>query len=446
VATVKELANGSHKVTVSCGYSGGRQKRFHAYFHPDPAKTKRQNDKALVEFVVDYERKIKGGKVADGKTTLAEYAAYFLDEYASAREDHYTSSTLAYYRLGFKDVLPQIGHLRLRELLPTHVQQAISAIKKDGRSYYIQRRAFATLQASLNIAIGLKMLDKGSNPCVEEVKPPAPRKKKSLAGVACFNVEQAQAFLAFIEQPFSVTYSCGRKPKDGRPRKVHTRTYTMPFQMRLFFNMALFGGMRCGELIALKWKAVDFDEGLVAIEESTEALRPGGGQRDKDPKTDGSVRDVDMPPVVMEMLKRHKKEQAEYRVSVGQYWQGGNNRYVFTQADGRQMSLTTPTHSFKKAVDRYNSAVQDGKLLADISLHGLRHTSATLAIAANMDIVSVSARLGHTQVSTTTNIYAHALREKDRRIALALQDLLADKHQTNTKQPSSRAGAKRKAP
>jgi integrase len=430
--------NGSYKITVSGGYTpDGKQKRFVTTWTPAAGLTGKKIEKALNEFVVDYERKCRSGKCVDGnKMTLSEYAEYYMSEYAS---ENYTASSYDYARRGFNDVLPKIGHLKLSELAPLHVQQALSALKKSGRSYSILRRAFSTLRGSLNIAIDLNLMGEGSNPCTKAVKPAQPKKKKNPAGVACFDLSQAQAFLWFIEQPYSVTYCCGRKPTDGSARKTRTSTYEpIALQMRLFFNMALYGGMRRGELIALKWHSVDFANGFISVTESTERL-PEGGQGDKDPKTESSIRTVEMPPVVMDMLKKHRKAQKEYRLSLGSAWQGSN--YLFTQANGKQMSLGTPGHAFKKALKRYSETVKDSEPLADVSLHALRHTSATLAIAANMDVVSVSRRLGHSQVSTTMNIYSHYLKEADRKIAAAMQDMLGDTNKNvNKRQISAKGG------
>jgi integrase len=84
------------------------------------------------------------------------------------------------------------------------------------------------------------------------------------------------------------------------------------------------------------------------------------------------------------------------------------------------MTLTWPTHFIKKLIAGYNAAHAENPL-PYVTCHGLRHTSATLAISQNIDIKTVSKRLGHAQTSTTMNIYAHALEELDRKAAAALE-------------------------
>ena len=89
------------------------------------------------------------------------------------------------------------------------------------------------------------------------------------------------------------------------------------------------------------------------------------------------------------------------------------------------MNLSTPYHAFKKIIKNYNDSVKDeSKKLPDIPLHGLRHTSATLLISQNIDVKTVSNRLGHAQTSTTMNIYAHSLKKMDEKAADTLEQLI----------------------
>ena len=117
----------------------------------------------------------------------------------------------------------------------------------------------------------------------------------------------------------------------------------------------------------------------------------------------------------MHLLKRYKVEQNTQRLSLGTSWKGSG--HLFIQDDGRQMDISTPNHTFKKIIKRYNESVDEKNRLSEITLHGLRHTSATLLISQNIDVRTVSGRLGHSECSTTMNIYAHALKNKDEQAA-----------------------------
>ena len=89
------------------------------------------------------------------------------------------------------------------------------------------------------------------------------------------------------------------------------------------------------------------------------------------------------------------------------------------------MHSDTPYKKFKKIIKRYTDSVTDeNNKLPDIPLHGLRHTSATLLISQNIDVKTVSNRLGHSQASTTIDIYAHALKQLDEKAVATLDTLL----------------------
>ena len=89
------------------------------------------------------------------------------------------------------------------------------------------------------------------------------------------------------------------------------------------------------------------------------------------------------------------------------------------------MSYSTPYSAFQDTLARYNADKAPEDQLPQIPFHGLRHTSATLLIAGNQDIRTVSARLGHAQASTTMNIYAHSLKETDKKAADTLEKILS---------------------
>lgn len=122
------------------------------------------------------------------------------------------------------------------------------------------------------------------------------------------------------------------------------------------------------------------------------------------------------------------------KVSLGDQWQGcegknwQENNNIFIPWNGKQMNISTPYQTFKDIIHKYNATVEDNSLkLPNIPLHGLRHTSATLLISDNIDVRTVSARLGHAQTSTTMNIYAHSLKKSDEKAASSLNNLLIKK-------------------
>lgn len=181
--------------------------------------------------------------------------------------------------------------------------------------------------------------------------------------------------------------------------------------------MALFCGLRKGELLALKWSDIDFNKNTVSITKSTGIA--GKKVITKSQKNKSSIREISIPASVVSILKQYKKEQAEYRLSIGDKWIGEDD--IFIQYSGKQMSISIPYATFKKIILNYNKKANQP--LPNIPLHGLRHTSATLLISQNIDVKTVSSRLGHSQTSTTMNIYSHALKKMDEQAADTLENL-----------------------
>ncbi|MDO4207592.1 MAG: tyrosine-type recombinase/integrase, partial [Lachnospiraceae bacterium] len=101
-----------------------------------------------------------------------------------------------------------------------------------------------------------------------------------------------------------------------------------------------------------------------------------------------------------------------------------DDRPVFTQIEtGKRMDVATPSHKFKDILDRYNASAPEGEKLPQIRLHDLRHTSATLLLSNNMDIETVSHRLGHSKASVTLDVYGHWTEETDKTASQTLARL-----------------------
>lgn len=243
--------------------------------------------------------------------------------------------------------------------------------------------------------------------------------------VKFFTPEQTAAFLAYIEMPYTIQVRGHKRVDDtGQPYSVgeYTATKTIPEQIRIMFNLAIYTGLRKGELLALQWGDIDFNEDYIQVSKSVTIV--DGKPVCKTPKTKTSTRTVSIPHFLSKRLEGLHKSQKGLIAKVGDYWQGDN--WVFTQDNGRMMNYSTPYQALQDTINRYNKGRPTEEQLPLIPFHGLRHTSATLLIASQQDVKTVSNRLGHAQTSTTMNIYAHALQESDRKAADALETMLGE--------------------
>lgn len=420
MASIRKRGN-SYQIIVSNGRDiNGKQLLETATFTPDPEKTDKQNEKALQLFAMEFEKKVKDGKCFSGqRMTYSSYIDLWLSDYAEKQMER-TSFERCESALRTV-ILPSLGHLKLSAIKPLHIQKLYDNMLKNGYEKYGKhheyspntiKRVHQIISSSLNTAVYWQLIE--DNPC-KRVKPPKVEKQVE---VKHFTLEQAQVFLEYLNEPYYITYR-GKQKKDGSPSKTYHERREIPLQFRVFFNLALFGGFRCGEIVALTWDDIDYMHNTVEIRKS--AARVKEGIIIKAPKTFSSNRIVTLPADCMKLLKRLEIQQKEYRLQVGEYWKGEG--YIFTQDDGSIMDLSTPNKVFKKIIRRYNEDINHQEKLPEITLHGLRHTSATLLIAQNIDVKTVSKRLGHSETSTTIDIYAHALQKRDEEAADSLNVL-----------------------
>lgn len=191
----------------------------------------------------------------------------------------------------------------------------------------------------------------------------------------------------------------------------------MPY--RTMIILMLDTGLRRGELCGLEWKDFDFEKRTVYIQRNSVYLS-GQGVIDETPKTRKAKRTIKLPEETIQMLKQYRAWQMQERLKLGDQWKEHDR--LFTQWNGCPIHPQTITGWFRKFINRND--------LPQISVHSLRHTNASLLIAAGTNIRTVSSRLGHAQTSTTMDIYAHAIQSAD---AAAADTIGAILHQRRPK-------------
>lgn len=416
----------SYQITVSCGRDiNGKKLRETVTFVPDPALTPKKKEKAVEDFARDFEAKIKSGAAMDGrKVTLKEFSNRWLEEVAKQKLQ---PATVNKYREELQDkILPALGHLKLSELKPHNINAFFVGLtkdgaRKDGKAGGYSKGSIAktrnVLSSILRTAAEWEIIER--NPCDKvrlQVEDCAER-------IKFFSPEQTALFLEYIEKPYTVKIG-GHERTDDTGIKYRVGDYEIekeiPEQIRVLLNMAVYTGLRKGELLALQWQDIDFKEDQIRVAKAVTLV--DGKQIIKAPKTKTSNRTVSIPHSLTIRLQRLKSERLEYRFKLGQRWEGDS--WLFIQENGKMMNYSTPYQALQDAISRYNADKKEDQRLPAIPFHGLRHTSATLLIAGKQDIKTVSRRLGHAQTSTTMNIYAHALEESDKKAASALETLL----------------------
>jgi integrase len=166
----------------------------------------------------------------------------------------------------------------------------------------------------------------------------------------------------------------------------------------VYFATLLYTGLRRGELLALRWRNLDLDNGKLMVVET--AYKLGNGEyRIKEPKTPQSRRNVTLPPSLIELFKAYLADQELLRVQLGVSLD--DDDFVFIRQDGSPINPNAVTLSFRRIITKAG--------LRNIRIHDLRHTHATLMLKAGIHPKVVSERLGHANIGITLDIYSHVL-------------------------------------
>ncbi|MDP9335235.1 MAG: site-specific integrase, partial [Actinomycetota bacterium] len=156
---------------------------------------------------------------------------------------------------------------------------------------------------------------------------------------------------------------------------------------------------RQGEVVALRWDAVDLDAATLTVERSVG--KGMDGNYDKEPKSESGKRVVELDPELVALLRGHRKEQAGRRLAIGSGWR--DNGLVFCEVDGSPIRPERLAKRWSDLVRRVAPPLG----LPTIRFHDLRHGHATQLLAADVRVDVVTERLGHSSVAFTLQTYAH---------------------------------------
>ena len=178
--------------------------------------------------------------------------------------------------------------------------------------------------------------------------------------------------------------------------------------------VSLFTGMRLGEVLALKWNRVDLDKGVIQVREALEYTK-ALGMRFKAPKSKAGRRDITLPDILVEALRNHRKAQLELRMKLG-VGKLPNDALLFGDLDGNPVKPNSVSAAWSDYAKRI--------AIPEVNFHALRHTHASQLIDANVDIVTISKRLGHAKPDITLRVYSHLFKKDDSKAAAAINAAL----------------------
>jgi integrase len=320
---------------------------------------------------------MRGGVEVETRLTVAEYLAEWLPTKRSLRP-----STVKSYREHIDmHIVPLIGGVKLRELRPRQVDVMLTALTRvrGGRALTPTtiRHIHSTLRVALNDAVRRRLI--AFNPAAQ-VELPTERRHRTTVWVA----DQVARFLSSsADDPLYAAY-----------------------------HLAVMTGMRRGELCGLRWSDVNLDSGYLYVHQAVTEL--AGKVHLGPPKTKSGTRMVPLDNLTCDVLRQHKDRQAST------WWMTGSAHkpeHVFTDDDGELFRPEKLSRRFRSASRRAG--------LPPIRFHDLRHTSASLALAAGVAMKVVSERLGHSTTAITADLYTHVAPAVARDAAEAIANSVA---------------------
>jgi len=367
---------------------GKQLKPFTTSWTPPEGWSAYKINKEVNKFAALFEENCKKGNVSTERKSFAEYAAYVIDLKERNGAKH---KTIVRYRSLLERIVDDqnsgIGHLKLQDIRADHLNTLYAKLAEPGQNKQTgeglsaktiieHHRLISTVLAQ---AVKEQLIPQN---IAQRATPPKMPKHEA----ECFELEEVQAIIEAAN--------------------------TEPLKWKAIVNLLIATGARRGEIMGLQWKSVDFKTNQLHLCKTILYAADKGIYSDT-LKT-GTSRYVTVAPSVMELLMDLKNEQTLQRLSMGAEWH--DTGYLFTQENGNPMHPDSVTDWLYKFSKRHN--------LPHINPHKFRHTQASLLINQGVDIVSVSKRLGHAKVSTTSDIYAHILNKADEKASNVIDTLL----------------------
>ena len=459
MATIQKQGRG-YKITVSQGYDyAGKRLRQYMTWVPEPGMSERQIKKELERQAVLFEEKVLTGATSNGNMRFADFSEKYMTEYAQL---YLKPKTIATYTEHLQRINQAIGHIRLCDLRTGHINSFYQNLQEKG----IRNRTTALCKIDLRERIGAQrgaltaFADRAgvSRATVKQAIDGKPINQESADAIAqAVGMKTGKAFIVTTHgEPLApasvISYhrtlssvlsravkwgyiqinpaDAAEKPSLGGheaayleeddARRLLELLQAEPIKWRAPITFDLLSGLRRAELLGLRWQDVDLDTGVLHIVQTSNYVS-GTGVYVSTPKTEGSDRYLKVSRTAILMLLEYKAWQDDMRAKVGDAWEGtAEDDRIFTNEVGRPMFPTSLTQWMGKFIKRSG--------LPPACVHSLRHTYASLLIAEGTPLVVVSSNLGHTQVSTTSDIYSHVVASAEAKAAQVTDKFAEDIH------------------
>ena len=444
----------SFKITVTNGIAAdGRQIRHYKTYKPPKGLTIRQAEKQARAAAYEFERDIEYGFKNDSTATFKEYSEYVMK---LRREEGVKAGTLAVNARSLERVNSYIGEVRIVDIRPFHINKVYAELKKpetrlkqynavpregfrealkpsirafalscgvpDYVLYNVVKGHGTTEENARKICNALGAKELTDYFIIEDKKPLSHSVIENTKNIIGIVLGQAEKEMIIKYNPLTRS----NFPKRGECKKAislqpeELKTYlnaadSEKARNRLIIYFLALTGCRRGEMMALRWRDIDFECKQVFISRSLNYLPPCDVY-ESTTKT-GNQRYVPLSDALISVLLKWRVEQKKEFYSSNKEWSEEN--YIITNEKAEVMF----PHSVNKIINEFT---RKHKLPA-IHPHTFRHSAASIMIANRIDVLTVSKILGHSSTKTTLDVYGHEIEAAKARALQGVTDTLLQK-------------------
>lgn len=447
----------------------GKQIEHRRIWRPTPSLSEKSIEKELQRQLVLFDEQVHRRQIFDSGTLFREYADRWLQ---NNRPPQLAPKTFERYSAMLRDIDDGIGEIRLENLQSQHLYKLYDRLRQSG----LNARGNYAIARDLSAILKERHASRAAIARAADVSPATmsvathPGRHLSIGSAT----KIAKALGLPIDKIFEIHYTTQglsdrtilhyhhlvrvilaqatrdrlipvniadrnymRAPRVARKESAYLQDDELhqvlaalsqePLKWRTAVMLLAYSGLRRGELMGLEWHDIDFTHHVIQICRTCQYTQTHGIIT-KDTKTTTSVRTIRLPDEAFTLLKEYRESWNTLRQMLGSKWherieitlvngqtQMVDNDRLFIKSDSTPMNPDSLTAWTRHFVERHN--------LPKFSPHALRHTNASLLIAGGINIPTVSRRLGHSSVATTTKIYAHAIQTADE----IASDLLSDR-------------------
>lgn len=351
---ITKRAKNSYSIVIPLGTDPTTGKRKQQWVSIKGTKKDAENTLAELLHQID-----TGTFAKPGKTTLKDYLERWLKDYAKPNLS--PRSYERYESIARVHLIPSLGNIPLTQLKPAHIQKLYASGLNKALSPRSVRYHHVVLHKALQTALKWGLVSRNAADSVDVPKARRPE----------MQIWDHDDIMRFLEAAKSTPYHA-------------------------LFHLALFTGMRRGELLALKWSDVDLILGQISVNRSLAQLNDGTYVF-TEPKSAKSRRNIALPPSTTLLLNEHQQKQRLDRVMLGMLW--SSDTLVFSNSEGKPWRPNSISRAWETTARRAGVKV--------IRFHDARHTHASIMLKQGIHPKIVQERLGHSSIAITLDTYSH---------------------------------------